>query len=178
MRSKIVNHYRGFTLLEVLIALFVFTIGILGAFLWISRTTSLAATPGRQLVATYLAQEALEIVRNIRDTNFLEIQAIQAGFPIDWREGLLGCETETGCEADYDDSILTAATGPLRLLLLDSNGYYNYDSGNETLFTRKITVTPQEDDKVEIVAEVSWQEKGINHKRTAATELYNWLNPL
>ncbi len=62
---------KGFTLLEVIIAIFLITVGVGGAFALIQRTITFTAVTSSQLTATYLAQEGIERVRNTRDGNWL-----------------------------------------------------------------------------------------------------------
>ena len=61
----------GFTILEVMIAVTVLTIGIFGSVGLISYTISQASNLENKVISTNLAQEGLEITRNIRDTNWI-----------------------------------------------------------------------------------------------------------
>jgi len=165
---------RGFTLLEVIIATFILTIGAVGVFTLVTHTTRFSSTATNQLVASYLAQEGVEIVRNIRDTNFVRIRKGVPGAT--WKDGLTGCAAM--CEADYNDSSLTPV-GSLNQLLL--NGIrYTYDSGvpSPFPFARNIAVTINgPDTKMDVLVEVSWQERQTTRSVKAATELYKWLAP-
>ena len=157
---------RGFTLMEVLVAIFLITVGVLGAMALVNQTTTFTQGTSSRLVAAYLAQEGIEIVRNIRDSNFLKIHKGEAG--VNWDTGLTGCTG--GCEADYNDSVLISAD---RYLKIDA-GFYNYDSGLDTPFKRKITITPDGSDILKVSVEVSWQERGRAHQVTAQENLYQW----
>lgn len=79
---------RGFSLIEVLVAAFIITLGAGGAFALLQRTTSFTSNAAFQLEASYLAQEGMEIVRNIRDTNLLKVHKGVGG---NWTNGLTGC---------------------------------------------------------------------------------------
>lgn len=151
---------KSFTLIEVIIAIFILTVGTVGAFSLIQRTIALTSISSSRLTAAYLAQGGMEIVRNIRDSNYLQ--------ELSWDTGLTGCSS--GCEADYNDSALSADLG--RFLKIDG-GFYNYDIGTDTIFKRKITLIPGVD-ILEVSTEVSWQERGRSHQVTAQTKLYNW----
>lgn len=152
---------KGFTLLEVIIAIFILTVGIAGAYTLITQTISSAAISEERLIAAYLAQEGIEIGRNIRDGNWLEGAT--------WNTGLTGCST--GCEADFDDSSLVASAS--RYLKIDG-GFYNYDSGTNTKFKRKITIIPEGTDILKVSVLVEWQERGRTHQLSAQENLYNW----
>ena len=158
---------KGFTLLEVIAAIFLMTIGVIGIFSLVSQTIVSSQIASSRLVASYLAQEGIEIVKNIRDTNFLKIRKEIEG--INWDTGLTGCAT--GCEADYDDSELVSAD---RFLKIDG-GYYKYSGfGTETPFKRKITITP-DTDILKVLVEVSWRERGREHKVTVQENIYKWM---
>lgn len=165
---------RGFTLLETIIATFILTIGAVGVFTLVAHTTRFSSTVTTQFVASYLAQEGVEIVRNIRDTNFVKIRKGVPGAA--WKDGLTGCETM--CEADYNDSSLVQVSA-LNPLLINGT-LYSYDSGVSTVFPfrRNITVAVDGvDTKLDVLVEVSWQERGTTRSVKAATALYKWLAP-
>jgi len=160
---------KSFTLIEVLAAIFLITVGVMGALIVINQTTVFTQVTSSRLVASYLAQEGIEIVKNIRDTNFLKIHKGEEG--INWDDNILCCPTSPcQCEADYDDSALVSAD---RYLKFDG-GFYNYDSGTDTVFKRKITITP-DTDILKVLVEVSWTERGRAHQVTAQENLYLWL---
>ena len=151
--------------MECLVAIFLITVGVIGAISVVNQTTTFTQVTSSQLIGAYLAQEGIEIVRNIRDTNFLKIHKGEEG--INWDTGLTGCTG--GCETDYNDPALISAD---RYLKIDG-GFYNYDSGENTLFKRKIIIQPDTNIlKVQVL--VSWQERGRTHQVTAQENLYNW----
>lgn len=160
---------KGFTIVEVLIALFVVALGVGGLSALVRQTNSFAAVSSAQLQATFLAQEGVEIARNIRDSNFL---AIHKGIGGNWDDGLTGCSG--GCEADYNDTALGSFQDRF---LKNDNGLYTYDSGTDTIFKRKIIVSSGGADILNVDAEVSWQERGRTHTVKSSTVLYNWLTP-
>ncbi|MDP3991098.1 MAG: prepilin-type N-terminal cleavage/methylation domain-containing protein [Candidatus Nealsonbacteria bacterium] len=63
---------KGFTLIEVIVAIFLLTVGSVGAFSLVQSIISFSSLAVSRLEAVYLAQEQLEVVRNTRDTNYLE----------------------------------------------------------------------------------------------------------
>ena len=150
----------GFTILEILVAMLVVTIGGLTAYVMVQQIVFSTFASSYRLTAAYLAKEGIEIVRNIRDTNWLEQE--------DWDNDLVAGDWE----ADFNDSpplVLHTA----RKLRFD-NSFYNYDSGTETRYERKITITPDGLDKLKIFVEVKWTEKGNTHTITIQESLYNW----
>lgn len=158
---------RGFTVVEVLVSIFIITVGAGGAFSLVQQTLNFTTNAALQLEASYLAQEGVEIVRNIRDANILKIYKSLGGV---WTDGLVGCSA--GCQADYNQDFLTTYEDTL---LQFSNGVYSYDAGVTSIFKRKITVTLLGNDTAKALVEVMWEERGRSHIVRAATELYNWL---
>ncbi|MCH7828638.1 hypothetical protein IH982_02070 [Patescibacteria group bacterium] len=158
---------RAFTLIEVLAASFLVVLGAGGVFALVQQTVTFTTNAVFQLEATYLAQEGIEITRNIRDTNLLKIHKGLGG---DWTDNLTGCTT--GCEADYTQAALVSYTDSVLKL---SSGLYNYTVGTNTLFKRKITVTQPSAEVLEVLVQVTWVERTRSHDVTIATELYNWL---
>lgn len=157
---------QGFTLLEVIIAVFILTVGVVGAFLLVERTAIFTQLTFSQLQAAYLAQEGMEIVRNIRDSNFLKIAK---GINIAWDKGLTGCHL--GCEADYNARALVPYAS--RYLKING-GFYNYDFGTQTKFKRKITIQRIGPDILRVEAEVSWLERGVPYSLKNQGNLYKW----
>ncbi len=158
------NNKKGFTLIEVIIAIFIIIIGITGAVNLISHNISSIIVSRSQVIAVNLAQEGLEIVRAIRDTNWLE--------DADWNVGLDTCSA--GCRIQYNSiGLLTLDSNPV--LNIDSNGLYLYDiTKPETLFRRKITITTISATEIKVVSEVTWSERGRSFVISAEERLYDW----
>lgn len=134
----------GFTLVELFMAIFVMTTGIMSVYTLIPRSIKSSVVNTDKYIATQLAREGIEIVRNIRDTNWIE----ELDSPVAvWDEGLDNCVL--GCEVDYtmpeiQDPVLTPY-GAGRYLRLGSDGFYSYTvapGDKQTKFKRKITITP------------------------------------
>ena len=164
---------RSFTLLEVILAITVLTLAVGGSFVLVSQVIASISVVQSKLIASYLVQEGIEIVKNIRDTNWLKGNS--------WDEGL----DARDWEVDYDDLSLTECLSPcdydhdynLHFLKIPDQGFYNYDSGTTTIFKRKITILkePEEPDRLKVSVEVFWKEKGKIHPVVAQEYLYNWI---
>src|SRR6266404_8976326 len=87
---------KGFTMIELIVTLAILSFGILGLYSAFTPLLYLTYNISSRFTAAYLAQEGLEIARNIRDNNFVA----SANDPsVSWSQGLLGCNL--GCQADY-----------------------------------------------------------------------------
>ncbi|MCH8741435.1 prepilin-type N-terminal cleavage/methylation domain-containing protein [Patescibacteria group bacterium] len=163
---------KGFTLLEVTIAIFILLVGVTAGSVLIARTVSQMSVFSSKLIAAYLTQEGIEIIRNIRDTNWLQGGA--------WDEGLTGCFF-TGCEADYTATTVENPPGATayfetfanNFLKIDISGFYNYTSGTDTKYKRKITIVSGAD-ILTVTVETTWSEKGKDYSHIAQEILYNW----
>ena len=155
---------KGFSLIEMVVAVFIILIGVVAAFGVLQKIILSTSIGSSRLVATYLAQEGIEIVRNIRDTNWVEGK--------NWTQNIGGCGG--GCEADYDDTALSSWGGDGNFLEINNEGFCSYDSGVETKFKRKITVDEISGEKLEVRVEVFWTERERDHQVVVQENLYNW----
>lgn len=158
---------RGFTLIELLAVIFVIIVGVVGIVAVIQQTVSFMNLSSSRLIASYLAQEGIEIARNIRDTNWLKEE--------DWKTGLAGGDWQ----ADYNDLALSNYDDN-DFLKIDISGFYSYDSENNTKFKRKITIVPPGGGEasigpLKISVLVIWRQFGKEYEVTAEEHLYNWL---
>lgn len=159
----------GFTIVELMIAITLMSTGVIAIYALIPHGIKMSVVNTDKYLATQLAREGIEIVRNIRDTNWIEDNSSSTV----WDEGLTGCAT--GCEVDYttptiQDPILTAY-GAGRYLKVDGNGLYNYTAGTDTKFKRKITITPISG-TLQVIVTVSWS---ADYNDSVLEEiLYDW----
>jgi len=114
---------RGFTLVETLVALIILTIAITAPLSIIGNTLNATLFARDQMIATYLASEAIEIVKLKRDNNVMEGK--------DWKDGLGG--GSPNCQNGCVISILEpAGAGDIKLSI--SNCVIGYcDKGNSKL---------------------------------------------
>lgn len=150
----------GFSLLGVIVAVFVTSVGLV-AILQLSNAALKGALPSKmRIIAAGLAQEGIEIVRDLRKRN---------SEWDDWYSSII--------DGDYliqydSNSLVSFSETPL---LLDENtGLYQYDLGEASSFYRKVNLTKISADEVSIVAEVKWFSQENWHYLTVEDRLWNW----
>ncbi len=73
--SKNSMQHRGFTLVEVLIAILIFGLGLISAYTLINAASALSTRSKQEIIATNLLREQIELIKNIRDTNYLALRS-------------------------------------------------------------------------------------------------------
>jgi len=169
---------RGFSILEVIITIFVIIVGIVGVYSLVPRIVAISFANKDKFIASQLAKEGMELTRNIRDSNWLE----QIGNPANlWDEGLVSdcggvCNCLSGCRIDYTmlgapDPVLPVYSAAY--LNIDGDGFYSYSASlTQTKFQRKITISKVLNQYLEVTVEVFWQPD--NSVFTVKERLYNW----
>lgn len=164
-KKHILKSEKGFTLLEVIASIFIITIGVMGILSLITMSISGALISKSQLIAANLAQEGIEVVRNIRDSNWIEQRRDPDVF---WNQGL----SPGDYRVEYDSESLLALSGNPALKL--SNGRYQYDNGTDTLFHRKVTIENISSEQIKVICEITWDQRGRSLSVLAEQRLYNW----
>jgi len=168
------NKNKGFTFIELMIVIFIMTVGIAAIYTSITRIISSTTYSTLNLTANYLAQEGIEIVKSIRDSNFLNIIT---GTSTSWKKDL----SPGDYEADYNDySLSPLQDNEVRFLKVDEEGFFNYKDGSDSPFKRKITITEDPNNEnvlINVSVTVYWTEKGKTNETTVSENLYN-LYPL
>lgn len=166
------SHFKknGFTFLELIIAVLVFITGVLGTFLLAQHFIFSTQVSVSRLTASFLAQEGIEIVRNLRDENWLNDR--------NWNSGLGAGNWQSG----YNDPDLDFLQNDGRMFLDDNRLYSHDQTGAQTKFKRKITIESVDEsfppdgitDYLKVTVLVSWQEKAESYQLEVQENLYPW----
>ncbi len=180
---------RGFTLIETMVAITVLAIALVGPFVAVRSALTGAYTARDQLVASSLAQEALEYVRSVRDNNYLNNDRA-------WMDGLsslacYGASPGSYCTVDptrgdlhtSSDAVAaytTVAPGNCasgaRCLYLSSAKLYNQQlEGTPTRFKRVIQIRHVSATEVVVTAQVHWSTNGKVYSVTVSDTLRDWI---
>lgn len=182
MINKLHQHIQGFTLVETLIAISVLMIAITGPLTLAGRGLHATVVAKDQDSAFYLAQDAIEYIRWVRDTNKLR----SAG----WLVGLENCTSAAGTTACYINSLAHvvsscgAATCPTAINYDSTNNYYTYSTGSgiqPSIFTRTVRITDVPcggsacTDEKAVTVIVSWRDQGsIVRSVTVRENIFSW----
>lgn len=170
---------RGFTLIETLFAILIFSAALVALMSIAGRGISATSSARQQITAHYLAQEGLEVVRNMRDANYVNRQLWTRGFVPD-------CEGETSsCNVVYNPMPdFPPALDPNASPILETNSegfFVDAGDGTPTLFSRFIWVEsrhPLADgsgpSEYEVVSQVKWESKGVPRVVELRTLLKKW----
>jgi len=117
------------------------------------------------MIASHLLQEGVEVVRNIRDS--------------DWHKELpFGTTIADGSwRVQWDSETLIPLSDNPFLRLDPSTGLYSYGNGDETFFRRKVEIaTPSGEGNIRRVVTVTieWKEQKSNKTIKVEEHLYNW----
>jgi len=140
---------RGFSLIEVLITLLVLTLSITGVVLLMTKNIADVQNSKNQIIAAMLAQEGIELVRNLKDNKTL---------------ALADCDN---CRISMDSSTNESTnikSDSNNKLFLHDNFYQHGGSGTPTKFYRRVDVkTTEKDGTDETIVDVyvTWNNKGF-----------------
>ena len=158
----------GFTLIELLVSIFIFGVALSAIVYVLTINSNTANLVKNSYVASGLAQEGIEVVRNLRDSDWLAgrpyggfgntAEFADGGYRVQWNSQILMSSLDTFLKKD-------AATG-----------IYSYDAGTDTIFKRAIQLTTMNPGiEKRIVVTVSWTDRGnISRSVSAEEHLFNW----
>jgi prepilin-type N-terminal cleavage/methylation domain-containing protein len=177
---------RAFTLVETLVAIAVVSLAIVGPLHVVQGVLQSSYTARDQLIAAALAQEGVEYVRSLRDSNF--IYNVHNSGTRQWLYGLDGnggpncyssnCVIDVGQQqvsgqpaAVYNSS---KCTNRPQLFLSANNLYNEACSGTPTKFTRVIRLTLISPTETLLTVTVTWTGHG-SYSVVLKEDLRDWL---
>lgn len=178
--GKTKSSEAGYMLTEGIIASAIIATAVVGILALLASSLRIAQFSKSQLIASMLAQEGIEVVRAIRDAN--------------WIQGaLFGCHLGSG---DYQVEYNTAFAEPgvcapppfftgSPIKFDSATGRYQYAVGVNTEFTRRIIIVnldsslnPGPDtDEIRVISRVSWTARSIPFAIDVEEHLFNWFQP-
>jgi len=150
----------GFSLIGVIVAIFIVSVGMIGILDLSQASLRAASLSQARLTASGLAQEGIEMIRYMRRGQS------------DWSDWYNAVSSGDYLVQYNNSNLLSFSETPLRFNSV--SGLYQYDSGDNSQFYRKIGLTKISSDEVKVVVEVKWQRGGAWRNLTAEDRLWNW----
>jgi len=178
-RRNEANSRRGFTILETLVAILILMLSITGPLVFTQNALKIAFVSRDQISAFYLAQDAIEYIKNTRDDNILDGND-------NWLFGLSNCQDSGGCTLDTIDNDIVGCPNGDGCSLDDqlqkySDGTFGIGSGGEDSgFSRLVTINEISSDvEAEVTIEIQFiTNTGANRTVVVKEYIYNWAGNL
>ena len=190
------NKKSGFTLVETLIAIAIFSLSIIALMSVLATGITDTSYAKNKVIASYLAEEGIEYIKNMRDT-YVTYSATPAQGWTNFKLKIFQqphCQGVSGIGCSFIDtlnaydlpslqssmSFLSCGSGnACSLYYYSSSGKYSYSylvSGVDSGFTRKIMATESTNNPFElkITSIVSWSKNSISYNVTFSDNLLRW----
>jgi type II secretory pathway pseudopilin PulG len=196
MKNLFKQKNTGFTLVETLVAVSIFSVALIGMMAVIASSMAHTSYAKRKITAAYLAQEGIEYIKNMRDTYVLDENLKGWGTPSleeSFMQRVFGCEmnnnnnNKNGCGIDISKSMnqgnflfkCNNASDKCDLYVSDGK-YRTYPSGTAAVgtdsgFIRRIWREPVNDNEIKIFSSVEWKQGSGNYSITFSENLFNWI---
>ncbi len=162
---------QGFTLLEVVISLSLLVMIFGGVVSLIIMTSEAEKTAKNQLIASYLAQEALELLRYKRDLNYILVEAPfhDISSEVD--------NTPYSFTLNYDGTVAAAGTDVTAITPLNLSTFYTHAAVTPATNFRRLVTTTYHDAagplpiRIDISVQVYWKDDTKSDTYTLTSEL-------
>jgi prepilin-type N-terminal cleavage/methylation domain-containing protein len=126
-----IKNKKGFSFMEVMVTIAVLSAGILGTLALVVNSIGSAKNSRDSIISSELAQEGIELARNIRDNNLVNNEDVFLGnsFPANSGGASIIDKLSGVIVADGDEK-----------LYLDGGFYVHDDGGTRTKFQRKLII--------------------------------------
>lgn len=167
IRYSLFADQGGLALVESLVAMSVLMVGLVAIMSLVSRSLSANRVIEDQYIASYLAAEGIEVIKNLVDSNKIR------GLP--WTTGVspgtYGVDFETvwnlACAGPKPNGPCSCPGGNCRQLTFNAAaGLYEYIATGvppdpfEQKFNRALTINQISADEMQVIATVSWVSRG------------------
>ena len=151
---------KGFSLLDVIVAIFIVTVGLVAVSTLVNSSLRAVSAAENKIIASGLAQEGIETVRFLR------------GASGDWN-AWFGSASTGDYRIQYNSSNLEPYADSF-LLVDPAVSLYQYTSGNPSIFKRKISITSVSSQEVVVKSIITWADRGTSYSLEVEDRLWNW----
>lgn len=177
LKQKRIN--KGFTLVEMIVAVGILVGATVGPIFLAAQGIGVANEAKNRILAVYLADEGLEVIKNKRDSNLISNQ--------NWLTDLLICQDQP-CRVDaWSNSVAVcnpdASSCSLNVMAGEGVGgsdvlekRYGHGSGAPAspAMSRWVEYTLVSQDEIRVKSTVVWREKLKEKKIELVSYLYRW----
>jgi len=160
------------TLIETIAAVGIVIIAVIAILSLSFSNLMIGERGGERITATGLAREGIEVVRNIRDSNWLDPNKY---WPYGLNNGFYIVNYNSTSLTNADSSTISSCDNCR--LYLTTNGLYTHNPLGNTLtpFRRLITISDGDNSfEKKITVEVFWSGRGGSHLIRLEERLTNW----
>lgn len=163
----------GFTLIETLVAISILMIAVASPLTIAQKGLASAIYAKDQIIASYLAQDAIEYIINASGQNVANKSS--------WLD-VIKDRCGTVCSISSDENDFTSSTaivncgGSCPVLKYDISSHkYNRTGSDDSLFTRSVVVSETVANvEALITVTMSWKDKNTDRILNFYTRMYNW----
>ncbi len=180
---------RAFSIIEILIGMFIFTLWLISVYAIISSSVKMNEYNKNYIIASHLAREQLEILRNNRDYNYEKLQKFDQINPHGWDYNDVFLDDT---KYKIENKVRARDSFPIQIeelsnldflnddnyqLCLDSNNMYVYCSEwlnlRKTFFYKYIVTDVLDTNTLRFTSKVIWKARWI-HEFEVKTILSDW----
>lgn len=162
-------------MIETIVALGVIVTGMVGAISLVAFSLRASGTSLSRLVALNLTWEGIEVVQNIRDSNYLSGDPFNTGLDGGGDQTAIAVfDPLTGWSFDFAPNTLSDDT----TILYQQGGLYTQSTlaitGTPTPYRRLLILDNSTADQVRVLSTVQWTEGSTVRQVQAERIFYNW----
>jgi len=167
------EYKKGFTIIEALVAIFILTVSVTALMSVVTQGIFNSSYIKNKAVAISLAQEGMELVRNIQDSALLSNEYVD--FDSLASDVFSPCVSNDGVCTIDPLSLEVASCQDECPLRLSDTGYFNYTYGEVSPFTRTITMNSDTVDSGTVEVIVSWVQGNTPREVAYQSNLFLWI---
>jgi len=186
---------RGFTLIETMVAVLILSTSITSLLTLTSSSLFAAKYANNEITANYLLQEAVDYIRNDRDSVVFQQRNSGDATSVSWNTFLAkygyinsSCFSPTGCYLDITEqtplNVIRACSSPCTTMYFDPAAnhkeFYTYstDFGSASTFRRTITMqlNPSNNNELLVTVTIDWKNGNLSRSRSLKESILNWQN--
>jgi len=166
----------GFAVIEVMTAVSVISFSMLGIFSLLIFNQKVYLDNKSKFTGIMLSQEGTELVRNVRDSNWLSGLAFNDGL----NPGFIRINPVIPSQNIKNSILAVTGINDVNTILKDLNGVYRHDLGTDTIFSRVIKIENIDEpggnavDGLKVTSLVQWTYRNITRQHSTVVFLYDW----